>query len=39
MQLTHRAIRSSRYLAGQDNASRVDDAEVDNAVRLIAVPA
>ena len=39
MQLTRRAIRSWRDLAGLDNASRVDQAAVDNAVRLIAVPA
>ena len=39
MQLTRRAIRSWRDLAGLDNASRVDHATVDNAVRLIAVPA
>jgi hypothetical protein len=39
MQLTRRAIRSWRDLAGLDNARRVDQAAVDNAVRLIAVPA
>jgi hypothetical protein len=39
VQLTRRAIRSWRDLAGLDNASRVDQAAVDNAVRLIAVPA
>jgi hypothetical protein len=39
MQLAHRAIRSRRDLAGLDHARRVDQAAVDNAVRLIAVPA
>jgi hypothetical protein len=39
MQLTRRAIRSWRDLAGLDNASLVDQAAVDNAVRLIGVPA
>src|SRR5580693_4478856 len=39
VQLTRRAIRSWRDLAGLDNARRVDQAAVDNAVRLIAVPA
>jgi hypothetical protein len=39
MQLTRRAIRSWRDLAGLDNARRVDQTAVDNAVRLIAVPA
>jgi hypothetical protein len=39
MQLTRRAIRSWRDLAGLDNAHRVDHAAVDNAVRVIAVPA
>jgi hypothetical protein len=39
MQLTSRAIRSWRDLAGLDNGRRVDQAAFDNAVRLIAVPA
>jgi hypothetical protein len=39
IQLTRRAIGSWRDLAGLDNARRVDQAAVDNAVRLIAVPA
>jgi len=39
MQLTRRAIRSWRDLAGLDNARRVDQAAVDNAARLIAVAA
>jgi len=39
MQLTRRAIRSWRDLAGLDNARRVDQAAVDNAARLIAAPA
>ena len=39
VQLTGRAIRSWRDLAGLDNARRVDQAAVDNAARLIAVPA
>jgi hypothetical protein len=39
MQFTRRAIRAWRDLAGLDNARRVDQAAVDNAVRLIAVPA
>ena len=39
MQLTRRAIRSWRDLSGLDNAHRVDHAAVDNAVRVIAVPA
>jgi hypothetical protein len=39
MQFTRSAIRSWRDLAGLDNARRVDQAAVDNAVRLIAVPA
>jgi len=39
MQLIRRAIRSWRDLAGLDNARRVDQAAVDNAVRLIAMPA
>ena len=39
MQLTRRAIRSWRDLAGLDNARLLDQAAVDNAVRLIAVPA
>ena len=39
MQLTRRAFRSWRDVAGLDNASLVDQAAVDNAVRLIAVTA
>jgi hypothetical protein len=39
MQLAHRAIRSRRGLAGLDNTRRVEQAAVDNAVLLIAVPA
>ena len=39
VQLTRRAIRSWRDLAGLDNARRLDQAAVDTAVRLIAVPA
>jgi len=39
MQLTRRAIRLWRDLAGLDNASRVDQAAVDNPARLVAVPA
>jgi hypothetical protein len=39
MQLTRRAIRSWRDLAGLDDARRVDQAAVDNAVQLIGVPA
>ena len=39
MQLTRRAIRSWRDLAGLDDARRVDQAAVDNAARLIGVPA
>jgi hypothetical protein len=39
MQLTRHAIGSWRDLAGLDNARRVDHAAVDNAVRVIAVPA
>jgi hypothetical protein len=39
MQFTRRAIRAWRDLAGLDNARRVDQAAVDNAVRLIAIPA
>jgi hypothetical protein len=39
MQLTRRAIRAWRDLAGLDNARRVDHAAVDNAVRLVAIPA
>ena len=39
MQFTRRAIRAWRDLAGLDNARRVDQAAIDNAVRLIAVPA
>jgi hypothetical protein len=39
MQFIRRAIRAWRDLAGLDNARRIDQATVDNAVRLIAVPA
>jgi hypothetical protein len=39
IQLTRHAIRSWRDLAGLDRARRVDQAAVDNAARLIAVPA
>ncbi|MFZ0229764.1 MAG: hypothetical protein WA622_15440 [Mycobacterium sp.] len=39
MQLTRRAFRSWRDVAGLDNASLVDQAAVDNAARLIAAPA
>ena len=39
VQLTRRAFRSWRDVAGLDNASRADQAAVDNAARLIAVPA
>ena len=37
LQLTRRAIRSWRDLAGLDSARRVDQAAVDNAARLIGV--
>jgi hypothetical protein len=39
MQFTRRAIRAWRDLAGLDNVRRIDQAAVDNAVRLVAVPA
>ena len=39
MRFTRRAIRVWRDLAGLDNARRVDQAAVDNAVTLVAVPA
>jgi hypothetical protein len=39
IQLTRRAIRSWRDLAGLDSARRIDQAAVDNAAQLIGVPA
>jgi hypothetical protein len=39
IELTRSAIRSWRDLAGLDNARRMDQAAVDNATRLIGVPA
>ena len=39
IQFTRRAIRSWRDLAGLNNARRMDQGAVDNAARLIAVPA
>jgi hypothetical protein len=39
LKLTRHAIRSWRDLAGLDNARRMDQAAVDNAARLIGVPA
>ena len=39
IQFTRRAIRAWRDLAGLDNARRIDQATVDNAVRRVAVPA
>ena len=39
IQLTRHAIRSWRDFAGLDSARRMDQAAVDNAARLIGVPA
>jgi hypothetical protein len=39
IELTRSAIRSWRDLAGLDNGRRMDQAAVDNAARLIGVPA
>lgn len=39
IELTRRAIRSWRDLAGLDSARRINQAAVDNAARLIGVPA